>query len=1155
MSREHLRERYPALVEHLRKARPFAELERALRAPPARALRLPVPAAAWVVDELARGLGRRVLFLAAHDREVRLACESSQLLSGAEGLVEFPAPPLSPYTGAERPLAIEAAEVAALVAVAEGKIRGLVVPVRALFRRLPQPGSLSGLELAPGLELDPFELEEKLLSFGFQPADLVEEPGQFARRGGVFDLAVPSGEGGIRIDFWGDEIESLRSFDLGTQRSIGKLERSRVLPLRLDTVGDETPKHCAKLLEEQFRGTRLRAEARTQMERLESGQTFPGWREFLALRPERNASLFDWCPGALVVVLHPGAAVQELERTLLEFEAEAEAARQMGRLVPPLGSWSHPRGQLEERLRRAELEIESQGAPGLPGVDWEGSAVPASSRARLEDLVRALQEESSAGRRSLLVLPAAVGSVWRQRLKTAGIELGSQGLAWIEGDLAEGFQLPPAGLNVFGEDDLPGRRPPSRRRASRPRPGSGIFFGSLRELKVGDLVVHREHGIGRYCGLKRMTLPRELQPLGPGEEPPPPEAVEFLEIEYAGGSRLLLPLERLDLLERYGGIEGLSPRLDELGGTSWARTRTRVSHRIRNLARELVALYAERELVQAPVMEGPSDLELQFLAAFPHEETSDQLEATQAVFTDLTRSRPMDRLLCGDVGFGKTEVAMRAAFRAVESGYQVAVLAPTTLLADQHLEVFRERFEGFPVRIERFSRAVRGRELKQQLTRLEQGEIDIAVGTHRLMSKDLKFARLGLLVVDEEQRFGVAQKERLKQLKKEVHVLALSATPLPRTLQLSLAGLRDLSILETPPRDRLAVETTVVPYSNEVVREAIRFELERGGQIFYVHNRVATLDARARDLRELVPELRLTVIHGQLAESEVARRMRAFRARELDCLVASSIIENGLDIASANTLIVERADRFGLGELYQLRGRVGRGRELGFCYLLVDSWRSLTEEARQRLEALQEFTQLGSGFRIAGRDLEIRGAGNLLGAEQSGHIAAVGIETYLKLLEEAVAELKGERREQPLPVQLDLPVPRAIPHAYVGDERLRLELYRRMAAGEESREALLEELRDRFGPIPPELPRLLDLMELKRLAERIRVQAISLAGRELRLQLRQDARVDPERLVALLERDRSLSFSPLGVLVGTLSPADDSIAIAQSWLQAIEVLP
>ena len=572
-----------------------------------------------------------------------------------------------------------------------------------------------------------------------------------------------------------------------------------------------------------------------------------------------------------------------------------------------------------------------------------------------------------------------------------------------------------------------------------------------------------------------------------------------MEILYAGGRRLLVPLARLDLIQKYSGIEGIAPRLDQLGGSSWNKTKSKVRTGMRDMAEELLKLYAERQLARAPILAGSSDLERQFAAAFPFEETPDQAEAITIVLEDLGQSKPMDRLLCGDVGFGKTEVAMRAAFRAVDAGYQVAVLAPTTILADQHLEVFTRRFEGFPVTIERLSRLRVGKDLKDLKARIAAGKVDITLGTHRLLSKDIEFQRLGLVIVDEEQRFGVAQKERLKQLKKNVHVLAMSATPLPRTLQLSLAGVRDMVVIETPPKDRMAIETAVLPFSEELVREAIEYELERGGQVFYVYNRVESIEEMAGVLRELMPGLRITIGHGQLDERELYRRMHAFTAREYDVLLATTIIENGIDIPTVNTMIVHRADRFGLAQLYQLRGRVGRSRELGYCYLLVPPDAPLTEEARRRLEALREFTELGAGFRIAGRDLEIRGAGNLLGGEQSGHIAELGIETYLKMLEETVRELKGDAVEEGPSVALDLPLTMTIPKDYIADENLRMEIYRKLATAELPRQELLEELTDRFGKPPKAVLALLDLVDLKRAAEALRVQAISASAGQLRL--------------------------------------------------------
>jgi transcription-repair coupling factor (superfamily II helicase) len=551
---------------------------------------------------------------------------------------------------------------------------------------------------------------------------------------------------------------------------------------------------------------------------------------------------------------------------------------------------------------------------------------------------------------------------------------------------------------------------------------------------------------------------------------------------------------------------------------------------MRKLAVDLLKLYAERQIQQAPAMPPESDLQAQFEAAFEHEETPDQLEATAAIKADMEQHRPMDRLLCGDVGFGKTEVAMRAAFKAVEAGYQVAVLAPTTILADQHLETFTERFEGFPIHIDMVSRFRTPAEIRETVAEAGRGKIDILVGTHRLLSRDVELPRLGLFIVDEEQRFGVAQKERFKELRRNVHVLAMSATPVPRTLQLSLAGVRDLSVIETPPRDRMAVETAIVPYNKQLIAEAIDYELSRGGQVYYVYNHVEGIETVLESLREIAPTARVTVGHGQMDERELARRMHAFKEGEHDVLLATTIIENGIDIPNVNTMLVHRADRFGLAQLYQLRGRVGRSDQLAYCYLLVPPDKVLSTVARRRLGAIREFTELGAGFRIAARDLEIRGAGNLLGAEQSGHMAAVGIETYLKMLEDTVRELRGEIVPEAASVAIDLPVATGIPTDYVGDANLRMELYHRIASGDFVREEFISELEDRFGSPPEALGQLLDLAELKRVAEELRTQSISTRRGALRIRLRQDSLVEVDRLVRLVSERDELSFSPSGVL-------------------------
>ncbi|HEV2845639.1 MAG TPA: transcription-repair coupling factor, partial [Thermoanaerobaculia bacterium] len=756
------------------------------------------------------------------------------------------------------------------------------------------------------------------------------------------------------------------------------------------------------------------------------------------------------------------------------------------------------------------------------------------------------------GERCIVVVSPAHRRRIEELLEGREIVIGRGGVELVSGDLGRGFRLPPAGVVIYAEQQLLSQAKLQRRPGKASR--YGPFLSSLRDLKVGDFVVHVDHGIGQFIALRSVGgdgngaggLPpalREMASAGAALE------TEVMEISYASGKRLLLPLSRIDQVQKYSGIEGVAPRLDQLGGTSWNKTKAKVKKGMRDMAGELLKLYAERQVAQAPAMPPDTDMLHQFEAAFPYDETPDPLEAIAMIKEDLQRERPMDRLLCGDVGYGKTEVAMRAAFKAVDGGYQVAVLAPTTILADQHQETFKKRFAGFPVNVEMVSRFRSPQEMRELKKRLGEGKVDVLIGTHRLLSKDIQLPKLGLMIIDEEQRFGVAQKERLKQLKKNVHVLAMSATPVPRTLQLSLANVRDLSVIETPPRDRMAVETAILPYSDNLVKEAIEAELERGGQVYYVYNRVESIEDRLAKLREIVPGIRVTVGHGQLNEEELSRRMHAFTRGDFDVLLASTIIENGIDIPNVNTMIVHRADRFGLAQLYQLRGRVGRSNQLAYCYFLVPEDRVLSEQARKRLAALREFSDLGAGFRIAARDLEIRGAGNLLGGEQSGHIGSVGIETYLKLLEETVRELRGEVVEEAPSVALDLPVPMSIPQDYVDDANLRMELYRKIA--DEPEREMMSELKDRFGPPPPAVETLVEVAALKRLAESLRVQSISAKSGELVIRLRRDARIDVERLIEMVSTMPGASFSPTGVLSLPGGSGRQLISTARETLESL----
>jgi transcription-repair coupling factor (superfamily II helicase) len=778
---------------------------------------------------------------------------------------------------------------------------------------------------------------------------------------------------------------------------------------------------------------------------------------------------------------------------------------------------------------------------------------------RLADLAEDLKHLSAEGEKTVFVLPSAgvadrirdvlaeyevagVANLAHEPQNTSQNTEAESPVILSVGDLSVGFALPDSKLTVYTERDIFDEAIQVERRAKTTkaaRSQAAAFLSDFRDLKIGDYVVHIDHGIGQFQGLFQMQTDgqrtaSETYARMIGEQAQQKEAKrEFMLLTYADGAKLYVPVERLDLVQKYSSAEtAQAPTLDKLGGIAWAKTKAKAKRAMRDMAEELLRLYAERKLVSRKPFSGDSPWQQEFEDAFPYELTPDQSTAIADSKKDMESPTPMDRLLCGDVGYGKTEVAMRAAFKAVMDGKQVAVLAPTTVLAYQHYQTFKSRFAAFPVTIDLLSRFRSPKEQKEVLAAVESGSVDILIGTHRILSRDLGFKELGLVIVDEEQRFGVAHKERLKQLKKRVDVLTMSATPIPRTLNMSLMGLRDMSVIETPPRDRLAIQTNVVPFSEAVVRSAIEQELQRQGQVFFVHNRVETITEIAALLQRIVPQARFVVAHGQMGEKEMEQAVLDFVAYKYDVLVATTIIENGIDIPRANTIIINRADAYGLSQLYQLRGRVGRSNRRAYAYLLIPSEQELTPIARRRLAAIREFSDLGAGFRIAALDLELRGAGNLLGGQQSGHIDAIGFDLYTQMLERTVNELRGEEIAEDVTTQLNLGLDTRIPEEYVYDMSQRLRTYKRIASArsDEELQRIRDEMADRYGRSPEPVENLFAFARVRREAEGMGILSIDRAGESLAVKLGEKSRVEPERLLEFLRSRPEASFTPNGVL-------------------------
>jgi transcription-repair coupling factor (superfamily II helicase) len=1045
-----------------------------------------------------------VVFVVPGDAELEQATADVRFfLAALEGIspaaversvLPFPSHEIDPYRGLAPHVGVTSARARALHAIGRGSARVIVASATALPPRVSAPGRLiaASIDLKPGQDIAPTDLAELLVDAGFSREDPADEPGEFAQRGGIVDI-FPAGETNpVRLEFIGDTIETLRTYDAGTQRSIAPIDQVAIVPLRdvLSTAAGNADDRSSTVFDHLSRAKDLRlvvsepdeveANAKRLIERVRESYNEAVAREKRTLpTPEDLFTALD----DVEAHLKGGTTLQQLGVDDAGAQVRCQQTVEMRGRV---GDWVAE----IRRLREA----------------GETTVFVAATSGRAERTVEVLKEYE--------VLAVPVDRAEDARYAAVLVAVG---------DLSRGFRLPDAGLQIFAETDVfeEDRHAPERRRSA-----TKAFLSDLRDLKVGDFVVHVDNGIGMFVGLKQIGIGDSQQ--------------EFLELRYAADDKLFVPVERLDLVQKYTGAT--RPPLDKLGGTTWERAKTRVKKAMRDMAEELLKLYAARKAVPGHAFSADSHWQQEFEDAFEYELTADQQSAVADIKRDMENPTPMDRLLCGDVGYGKTEVAMRAAFKAVMDGKQVAFLAPTTVLAFQHQKTLRDRFAGFPVRIDMVSRFRSKAEQKETLVDLEAGKVDIIVGTHRLLSKDVQFRDLGLLVVDEEQRFGVAHKERIKQLKKKVDVLTMTATPIPRTLNMSLVGIRDMSIIETPPKDRLSIQTNVVKFDAQVIGRAIRSELARGGQVYLVHNRVESIFSIGNLVTRLVPEARVVVGHGQMDEDQLERAMLDFVARKYDVLLATTIVENGLDIPNANTIIINRADRYGLSQLYQLRGRVGRSDRPAYAYLLIPPEDNLSPVAKKRLAAIKEFSDLGSGFRVAALDLEIRGAGNLLGGEQSGQIDAVGFEMYMKLLEQTVKELKGEEIEDENRATVNLRVDLRIDESYIPDMNQRLMLYRSIAAArrEEEIDDILEGAHDRYGKLPDSVLNLAEYGRIRVMADRLGVDSIDREGRTVVLKFRPQARVEPVRQVSLVRQRSDLTLVPPAALRLTLDMVGDS---------------
>ncbi|HXJ05158.1 MAG TPA: transcription-repair coupling factor [Candidatus Acidoferrum sp.] len=1082
-------------------------------------------AKALVAAYLTHELRRPAFFITDSNRRAEALAETVRFFSNifpvaTGGVATLPAFDTLPWESQSPHPDILERRAATLFRLTDGQVSLVIAPVQAALWRFQDATLYLSLArtLTKDAEVPLDEFIAHLAGVGYTRTEMVELPGQFAMRGGIVDVFSAEAPRPVRIELLGDTVESVREFDPRTQRSIAPVYRTTLLPL-----------------------TEWNVAAPVGASRSASLSAAPAWETTSFFGPSGQigqSSLFELAESSLkpVVFLDEpqnlrGAAEKHLTHATEIYERHGSAS------APSASHYFFTEDEFAtvlEKTSQAHLEqlaVNIGSAPQFelssrPSARFHGDVVAcmADVKSQLASGGKVFLTAASTGELERLAdisreydVPYVLGESENAAAGfTAEGALETAGLLLIRATFAEGVTFSEAKLTIFGHADLFDVAPTVERPSHKIRTSG--FFTDFAELKPGDFIVHVDHGIGQFEGL------RQIESDG--------HRGEFMLLRYAEDARLYVPLERMDLVQSYRVVEGSHPTLDKLGGTGWNTRKTRVRKSLEDMAEQLLTLYAARKTAQGFAFSADGNFQREFEDAFEFEETADQNTAIADIKRDMERPTPMDRLLCGDVGYGKTEVAMRAAFKSVSDSKQVAVLAPTTILAFQHFETFKQRFAAFPVRIEMLSRFRTAAEQKKILADLEAGKVDVVIGTHRLLSKDVKFQDLGLLVVDEEQRFGVAHKERLKEIRQNVDALALSATPIPRTLHMSLVGLRDMSVIETPPRDRLAIQTVVASFQEDLVRRAIENELARDGQVYFIHNRVESIYSLATLVQKLVPKARVVVGHGQMGEKELESVMLKFIRDEADVIVATTIVENGLDIPRANTILINRADRLGLAELYQLRGRVGRSHQRAYAYLLVPPDTALSEIARKRLSAMKEFSELGAGFRIAALDLELRGAGNMLGRQQHGHIEAIGFDMYCQMLERAVSKLKGEEAAPELRTTLSLGLDVRIPENYIPSENLRLRTYKRISsiATDEEKKDVHRELTDRFGAPPATVENLLEYAVLKSMCERLRISAVERQGNRIAIRFHAETPLDPATLVKVVRSRKGIKLDPSGVL-------------------------